>query len=76
MIAFSTSLLTKGETDMGQWIYPSKSLKHTCIFEMERKGTVFTGEVVCTACGVYLSSKNLQSAQDKDTPTIENKDAI
>jgi hypothetical protein len=57
MIAFSTSLITKGrETDMGQWIYPSKSEKHTCIFESERKGTVYTGEVVCTTCGVYLSS--------------------
>jgi hypothetical protein len=42
---------------MGQGIDPSKSVKHTCIFELERKGKVFTGEVVCTACGVYLSSR-------------------
>ena len=31
--------------------------KHTCIFELEHKGTVFTAEVVCMVCGVYLSSQ-------------------
>ena len=50
---------------MGQWIYPSKSVKHTCIFEMERKDTVFTGEVVCMACGVYLSSLDPVSTRDR-----------
>jgi hypothetical protein len=30
---------------------------HTCIFELERKGTVFTAEVICMVCGVYLSSQ-------------------
>jgi len=37
--------------------YLAKSVKHTCVFELERQGNVFTGEVVCTACGVYLSSQ-------------------
>jgi hypothetical protein len=50
---------------MGQWIYPSKSEKHTCIFESERKGTVFTGEVVCTTCGVYLSALDPVPPRDK-----------
>ena len=45
--------------------YPSKSVKHTCIFELEHKGNVFTGEVVCTACGVYLSSHDPVSPRDK-----------
>ena len=31
--------------------------KHVCIFELERKGGLFTAEVVCTVCGVYLSSQ-------------------
>ena len=31
--------------------------KHVCIFELERKGGLFTAEVVCTLCGVYLSSE-------------------
>jgi hypothetical protein len=32
--------------------------KHVCIFEMERKGHVFTAEIVCMVCGVYLSSQH------------------
>ena len=31
--------------------------KHVCIFGLERKGAFFTAEVVCTVCGVYLSSQ-------------------
>jgi len=31
--------------------------KHVCIFELERKGGLFTAEVVCTVCGAYLSSE-------------------
>jgi hypothetical protein len=31
--------------------------EHVCIFELERKGGLFTAEVVCTVCGVYLSSQ-------------------
>ena len=31
--------------------------KHVCIFEMEHKGRVFTAEVVCMLCGVYLSAQ-------------------
>jgi hypothetical protein len=54
----------------------SQPEKHVCIFELERKGRAFTGEVVCILCGSYLSSKNLKSAQDKDAPITENKDAI
>jgi len=31
--------------------------KHVCIFEMEHKGHVFTAEIVCMVCGVYLSAQ-------------------
>ena len=31
--------------------------KHVCIFELERKDALFTGKVVCTVCGIYLSSQ-------------------
>lgn len=33
---------------------PLQSKKHVCIFEMERKGGKFTGEVVCIVCGIKL----------------------
>jgi hypothetical protein len=33
-----------------------QSGKHVCIFELERKGALFTAEVVCTVCGAYLSA--------------------
>ena len=42
---------------MSDSAYSTQVCKHTCIFELERKRTVFTGEVVCTVCGVYLSSQ-------------------
>ena len=35
-----------------------KANRHVCIFEMERKNRSFTGHVVCTVCGVKLSSAN------------------
>ena len=50
-------LCEKGGRPMSDSAYLPKSVKHTCIFELERKRTVFTGEVVCTVCGVYLSSQ-------------------
>lgn len=50
---------------MSYSVYPSKSTKHTCVFGMERKGNLFTGEVVCAACGVYLSSLDPVSPRDK-----------
>jgi len=34
-----------------------QSGKHVCIFELERKDALFTGKVVCTVCGIYLSSQ-------------------
>jgi hypothetical protein len=34
-----------------------QSGKHVCIFELERKDALLTAEVVCTVCGVYLSSQ-------------------
>jgi hypothetical protein len=46
--------------------HQSKSEKHTCIFELERKGKVFTAEVVCITCGVYLSSHDSVPPRDKD----------
>ena len=45
------SLLTGQRSD------PLQSGKHVCIFELERKGALFTVEVVCRVCGVYLSSQ-------------------
>ena len=38
-------------------IFQPQFSKHVCIFELERKGGLFTAEVVCTVCGVYLSSQ-------------------
>ena len=52
---------------MGQWSDP-QSGKHVCIFELERKGTLFTAEVVCTVCGVYLSSQ-----QDRPPGTSQGR---
>ena len=31
---------------MSDSAYLPKSVKHTCIYELERRGTIFTGEVV------------------------------
>jgi len=45
--------------------YLSKSEKHTCIFELERKGDYFTDNVVCRVCGVYLSSLGKVSPEEK-----------
>ena len=41
--------------------------KHVCIFELERKDGYLTGDVVCTACGVKLSS-HTQIAKDDVVP--------
>lgn len=49
---------------MGQHSYPFQPRKHVCIFELEREGLVSTGAIVCTVCGVYLSSPERPSAQD------------
>jgi hypothetical protein len=46
-----------GSLRMGQRSDQPQSSKHVCIFELERKGAVFTAEVVCRVCGVYLSSQ-------------------
>ena len=45
-----------GSLRMGHRIDQPQS-KHVCIFELERKGALITAEVVCTVCGVYLSSQ-------------------
>ena len=42
-----------------------QSKKHVCIFEMERKGEDFTGDVVCIICGVKLYSA--KQAASKET---------
>jgi hypothetical protein len=47
--------------------------KHVCFFALERKGRTFTGEVVCMVCGVYLSSQNQASAEDKAARRPENQ---
>ena len=42
--------------------------QHVCIFEMERKGKVFTAEVVCMVCGIYLSAQ-----QDRPAGTRQGR---
>ena len=54
-----------GSLRMGQRSDQPPSGQHVCILEMERKGALFTGEVVCTVCGVYLSSHQDRPPQDK-----------
>ena len=49
--------LISGSLSLGQRSNLSLSGKHVCIFELERKGALLTAEVVCTVCGVYLSSQ-------------------
>jgi hypothetical protein len=46
----------------------AKSHKHVCIFELERKGAYFTGDVICTVCGVKLSSETEASVTDEPPP--------
>lgn len=46
---------------MAQGIDSFPSKKHVCIFELERNGRYYTGDVVCTVCGVKLSSANEKS---------------
>lgn len=46
-----------GSPRMRQRRDQTQSGKHVCIFELERKGALLTAEVVCTVCGVYLSSR-------------------
>ena len=52
-----------------------QSGKHVCIFELERKGALFTAEVVCTVCGVYLSSQQdrLPGTRQKVAQGAENQ---
>ena len=50
-----------------------RSGKHICIFECERKGRSFTGKVVCAVCGVYLSSPDQPSPQEKPAQGAENQ---
>ena len=45
------------DTVRGQRRVQPQSGKHVCIFGLERKGDLFTAEVVCMVCGVYLSSQ-------------------
>lgn len=45
-----------GSRRIGQRSDQPQSSKHVCIFKLERKGALYTGEVVCTVCGLYLSS--------------------
>jgi len=39
------------------WDKRTQAGKHVCIFEMERKGHLFTAEIICMLCGVYLSAQ-------------------
>jgi uncharacterized Zn finger protein (UPF0148 family) len=58
---------------MSQAANSSHRHKHVCIFELERKGASFTGEVVCTVCGAYVSSQNDASKQADAAPRTENQ---
>jgi hypothetical protein len=46
-----------GPVRMGQRRDQPQPSKHVCIFGLERKGGLLTAEVVCTVCGVHLSSQ-------------------
>jgi hypothetical protein len=46
-----------GPLCMGQPRDLPQSGKHVCIFGLARKGALITAEVICTVCGVYLSSQ-------------------
>jgi hypothetical protein len=46
-----------GSLRVGQRRDQPRSSKHVCIFELERKGALLTAQVVCTVCGVNLSSQ-------------------
>jgi hypothetical protein len=45
-----------------------KGHKHVCIFVLERKNGSFTGDVICTVCGVKPSSANQTSVKEKAIP--------
>jgi len=49
---------------MAQRTDPIQPHKHVCIFELERKGRHFTSDVVCTVCGVKLSSAGQSVKED------------
>ena len=53
---------------MGQRRDLPQSGKHVCIFKLARKGALITAEVVCTVCGVYLSSQ-----QDRPPSTRQGR---
>jgi hypothetical protein len=61
---------------VGQWRAQSRFGKHVCIFDLERKGAVFTAEVVCRVCGVYLSSQQdrPQGASKAAQPSENQRD--
>jgi hypothetical protein len=46
----------------------AESRKHICIFELERKGAYFTGDVVCSVCGVRLSSTDQTTVKNQGGP--------
>ena len=58
-----------GSLGMGHRRDLPQSGKHVCIFEVERKGALFTAEVVCMVCGVYLSSQQDRPASTRRGPT-------
>ena len=48
--------------------------KHVCIFGLERKGALITANVVCTVCGVYLSSLPDRATRHKiNIPSIKSE---
>jgi hypothetical protein len=48
-----------------EFIQPSRSRTHIPIFSYERKGGSFTGDIVCTVCGVYLSEHDPLTRQEQ-----------
>ena len=49
---------------MPQGLDPPHSRKHVCVFQLERKGSYFTTDVVCTVCGIKLSSADQSAKAD------------
>jgi len=51
---------------MGQGMDHSR--RDVCIFEGESNGGNLTGDVICTVCGVKLSSTSHTSVNDEGSP--------
>jgi hypothetical protein len=71
-LAFTGSkIIISGTFTLGTYMAQRTNLdanKHICIYEMERDGGSFTGDVVCMICGVKLSADNKPSVTGDTSP--------